>query len=359
MGLLDAYFGNANISRQGARAGVGTRQDNFTGPATAFLGGLLGTAPDQQGGSVLDPGSAINSPNAANAGFMLGTAAQILPLIKGAFSLGNGAADALSFASRSVKIRAPEPLPQRPFSDDYDPQNFTQPYGSRITTDIDGNPISPGAIIVGRRVGGGVDEGLSRSDQDRITGALGISRDAVAARYLPKNSVGSYTSGVTPDGYPVRQIKIYKGLNPEESSNVQSHEFGHAINDIAGVYDPATKYGQIPTNGITAQLNHNYDLLNNRQIGDPLIPRLPSKQATPGIDGYSPSEWDAEKMAEAIRGYGTDPNYFKTVAPDVAARVREFVKNNPYLKDIVHFNSVGPALGVGLLGASNNDATQR
>ena len=78
--LSRPYIGNPNLSRQAARAGVGTRPDNFTGPATAFLGGLLGTAPDEQGGSVLDPSSARNSPNAAMAGYAIGGALQAAPL---------------------------------------------------------------------------------------------------------------------------------------------------------------------------------------------------------------------------------------------------------------------------------------
>lgn len=77
--LNGAYTGNPNIARQGQRAGVGQRTDRFSGPALGLLGGLMGVAPDEQSGSVLDPNSARNSPLASNIGFGLGSILQMLP----------------------------------------------------------------------------------------------------------------------------------------------------------------------------------------------------------------------------------------------------------------------------------------
>jgi len=57
-------------------------------------------------------------------------------------------------------------------------------------------------------------------------------------------------------------------------------------------------------------------------------------------------------MAEAIRAYKHDPNYIKTVAPDVAKLIRQHVNSNPNLNKVVQFNSAG---GVGLLGSMGND----
>jgi hypothetical protein len=45
-------------------------------------------------------------------------------------------------------------------------------------------------------------------------------------------------------------------------------------------------------------------------------------------------------MADAIRAYMADPNYLKTVAPKTAARIREFVNENPRLSKIIQFNSL-------------------
>ena len=80
--LLQAYTGNPNIARQGQRSGVGSRQDVLSGPMTAFASGLMGTAPDEQSGSVLDPNSPSQSPLSANAGFGLGSMLQVAPLAK-------------------------------------------------------------------------------------------------------------------------------------------------------------------------------------------------------------------------------------------------------------------------------------
>jgi hypothetical protein len=44
----------------------------------------------------------------------------------------------------------------------------------------------------------------------------------------------------------------------------------------------------------------------------------------------------------------TDPNYFKTVAPKTAARIRKVVNEHPYIRHALQFNSLGP---IGLAGA--------
>ncbi len=43
-------------------------------------------------------------------------------------------------------------------------------------------------------------------------------------------------------------------------------------------------------------------------------------------------------MAEAIRAYLQDPNYLKTVAPNVAARIRGAINTTPDLNSIIQFN---------------------
>ncbi len=36
-----------------------------------------------------------------------------------------------------------------------------------------------------------------------------------------------------------------------------------------------------------------------------------------------------------------DPNYMKTVAPRTAKRIRMYVNDDPLLKNIIQFNSIG------------------
>ena len=50
-----------------------------------------------------------------------------------------------------------------------------------------------------------------------------------------------------------------------------------------------------------------------------------------------------------MRAYLTDPNYLKTVAPDTAKRIRQFVNDHPQLRHIIQFNAVPSALGAGMI----------
>jgi hypothetical protein len=92
MALLDEdevmpFFGNPNIRRQGARARALAAQRNVNtlpDPRTyALISGLLGTAPDEMGFSVLNPNyEAIQ--RVARPAFAAGTALGIAPLVGGA-----------------------------------------------------------------------------------------------------------------------------------------------------------------------------------------------------------------------------------------------------------------------------------
>ena len=62
---------------------------------------------------------------------------------------------------------------------------------------------------------------------------------------------------------------------------------------------------------------------------------------TPQRHGYDSEEVPREYMAEAIRAYMTDPNYFKTVAPKTAAAIRAKVNAHPTLSKIIQFNAFG------------------
>ncbi len=57
---------------------------------------------------------------------------------------------------------------------------------------------------------------------------------------------------------------------------------------------------------------------------------------------------NVELVAEGLRAYMTDPNYFKTVAPKTAVKIRKAVNESPLLKKVIQFNSLG---AFGLIGA--------
>jgi hypothetical protein len=81
-----AYFGNPNIARQGVRARELAQQrdvNTLPDPRTfGFVSGLLGTAPDQLGMSVLNP-NAQAAKDAAYYGYQAGNALQIAPAVAG------------------------------------------------------------------------------------------------------------------------------------------------------------------------------------------------------------------------------------------------------------------------------------
>ncbi|WP_202549043.1 hypothetical protein, partial [Escherichia coli] len=78
-----------------------------------------------------------------------------------------------------------------------------------------------------------------------------------------------------------------------------------------------------------------------------------ARRADPDIDPFSKPEYQgfgpeqrgcfgadarAELMAEAMRVYMQNPNYLKTVAPNVAARIRAAVNPNPNINTVIQFN---------------------
>ena len=64
---------------------------------------------------------------------------------------------------------------------------------------------------------------------------------------------------------------------------------------------------------------------------------------TPADFGYKPHQFREEYMAEALRAYLTNPNYIKTVAPQMAKRLRDYVNTHPQLSKIIQLNTVlGP-----------------
>jgi hypothetical protein len=109
---------------------------------------------------------------------------------------------------------------------------------------------------------------------------------------------------------------------------------GHMIDDLAGT---------IPQDGIKTQLKQFYNTLNT---GRDQMRNLTGPQHL----GYSDAEVPAELMAEAIRGYAADPNYIKSMFPDLAAAIRGAVNAHPMLSKIIQFNAVPAIAGAGTAG---------
>lgn len=249
-------------------------------------------------------------------------------------------------ASKTPSIFDPKPTAQRPFNADY-PQGAAGPDGSRLAFDIDGRPLSA-QYVAGRRVGGGVDEGIARGDANRIADALGIqSYSAARSGAELKGDAGRYIGG------PDRRLFVDQSLQGDQAARVFEHELGHGIDDLVfGILGPGGS--RIPTKGLSKELGRVYEDLNTAGWFKP------GRGMTPKGQGYAANQTDAELMAEAVRAYMRDPNYLKTVAPNTAARIREYVNANPNLNKTIQFNSLAPAAGAGLLGAglfANDDST--
>lgn len=263
---------------------------------------------------------------------------EIMKKARGLFGLGGPSGKIeTTQASRSPHIYDPTPTPQRPFHDDY-PQGVAGPDGSRLLADIEGRPLSA-QYIAGRRVGGGVDEGLGGGDTHGIAGSLGITKN-LRPRTGPdlKGDAGRFV-----ESGGKRDIYVDQKLAPEQAGRVFEHELAHGIDSLV--------FGQrIPVGGLKKELATVYEDLNTG------MRFKPGRGATPEGQNYTAAAADAERMAEAIRAYMRDPNYLKTVAPKTAARIREYVNANPNLNKTIQFNSIGAG---GLLGAALVDEPPR
>jgi len=100
---------------------------------------------------------------------------------------------------------------------------------------------------------------------------------------------------------------------------------GHAFDELAG---------QIPIAGLNSELRQLYNTLNTGQ-------ERTTRLTGPQHRGYGDRDVPRELMAEAIRAYLVNPNYIKTVAPKTAARIRQYVNNNPRINQAIQFNSGG------------------
>lgn len=240
-------------------------------------------------------------------------------------------------ASKTPSIFGPKPTAQRPFNADY-PQGAAGPDGSRLAFDIDGRPLTA-QYVAGRRVAGGVDEGLARGDANRVADALGLPSYPAARSGAELNGdAGRYIGG------PDRRIYVDQSLQGDQAARVFEHELGHGIDDLVfGVLGPGGS--RIPTKGLSKELARVYEDLNTAGWFKP------GRGMTPKGQGYAANQIDAELMAEAVRAYMRDPNYLKTVAPNTAKRIREYANANPNLNKTIQFNSLAPAAGAGLLGA--------
>lgn len=235
-------------------------------------------------------------------------------------------------ASRSARMYNP-PRSYRPFEADY-PQGARADASGRLTHDIEGRGLQPSALVVGRRVLGGMDQGARPQEYDALAAAI-VGR---AASLQPAKDMGRDFGRTLVNRYTGQPTDIYlrSGLREDQLQKVYAHELAEAL---------IARAGQMPTKGITDELKKIYNTLNNpnRSFGGAEAASW-GKPTTPEAYGYKGKDVQRESVAEAIRAYLDSPNYIKTEAPKTAAGIRKWFNAHPETSPIIQFNSIGAGL---------------
>jgi hypothetical protein len=238
-----------------------------------------------------------------------------------------------------VRIRKPRRTPQRPFAEDYPTDPPTDAQG-RLQSDIEGRPLTA-KFVAGRRFSGEPDQPLLPEDIKGAIEEAGIPlrelRDERPdlADLMAKALRGVFRQWSWQDGTLGGDIVMNTGPKAKDRNFVMAHEFAHGIDHFAGNITKTLTPDEI------AELRAVYGNLRYR-------PKKDGPKVQPEHSGYKPEDVNYELVAEGLRAYMIDPNYFKTVAPKSAAKFRAFVNISPYLRDAIQFNSL---LAAGLIGA--------
>ena len=246
----------------------------------------------------------------------------------------------MSVASRNAFLYNPPSKSPRAFHEDYKTGARADATG-RLTHDIESNLLNA-RYVAGRRMVGGPDEPLTPADVvAAATEATGRGPQAVAAREIGGDAGRFVVERDRRSGNILgRQILYDPSLTPTAGGRVIAHEFGHAIDELAGT---------IPTAGLNTELRRVYNTLNTGE-------ERTRKLMGPERQHYRGEDVPRELMAEAIRAYMADPNYLKSVAPETATAIRRAVNANPQLAKIIQFNMlvVAPMGGLAAQDSYNN-----
>lgn len=198
--------------------------------------------------------------------------------------------------------------------------------------DLEGRPLVA-RYVVGRTRERALEQSLPSEALTEIVQATtgkGIAR--VSAGEIPRGVSGVFRMDRF-TGRPLG-IDIRRDLTPPQADSVARHEVGHLLDELSG---------QIPTTGLSRELKPLYHYgVEGRE--------RPNRHMLPQHMGYGKAEAPREYMAEALRQYMGAPDTMKAMAPKTAARIREYVNENPKLREIIQFNTIGGLAYGGLAG---------
>jgi len=146
---------------------------------------------------------------------------------------------------------------------------------------------------------------------------------------------GQYHDYSSPKGPPFGDITINTKFKSSAQDINTAHEFAHAIDHFSGWFSDKLT---------SEEINELRDVYSDLRGG--WKKGAPRKQ--PEDYGYRVNQINMELVAEGLRAYMSNPNFFKKVAPNAAAKFRAVVNKNPYLKKVIQLNSLG---AIGVIGA--------
>lgn len=204
---------------------------------------------------------------------------------------------------------------------------------------------------MGRRYINAPDVGLQHGEVIDVLKQLGH-----APRFLPRNRMpGANQEGGPPVGatgvqenawprswvegrFRPGEVSIDDDLDPRSQHIAASHELGHVLRFLT----------QLPMNDAARrELRTVFNTMNNPKRtpdgsnaapGSVVTPETFGYQNRSRLEGLDPVE--EEYFAEAFRAYIADPNFLKSVAPNLAAAIRGAVNSHPRLRRVIQFNSL-------------------
>jgi hypothetical protein len=236
------------------------------------------------------------------------------------------------WGQREYDLYDPPPVPPLPFRRQYR-SDAPPPADSarRLTHDPEGRPLGA-RYIVGLTEVDGLNVGLRPEQMADVTRRL-MGRDPtrLPGWRLPPRTLGD--TRYDTQTFEPAEVRIRSDLRPDLRRKVEAHELSHVIELIA-------KF--IPVEPHRAQLRSIYNTLNNPSRTRDGLDAAPGSVFVPLQRNRAYSGWsgDRELMAEAIRAYLVDPNYIKTVAPELAGAIRDAANSNPILAPVIQFNNL-------------------